>query len=222
MWVDRGTFWEHRASQGSEEWKKARMGRINSSNTGAMAGKSSFKNPEETGRFIAGVEVEEFSTKSLEAMNHGHQFEPICREWYEKTYKCKVLERGLCIPKNCDFIGASVDGEIIGTEGIIEIKCPKKMYRPILNYMNMKEQGWTPPINYYNHIWSTHLCQMMQAMFVLNKQYCDYIVYSTEDSKVFVQRVHFDPIFWNNHFEIIQTNYSSYIIPYLTNSPLRP
>ena len=56
MWVDQGEFWECTAPQKSEAWLRARIGRVNGSNTGALAGKNErFKTPEETGKLIAGV-----------------------------------------------------------------------------------------------------------------------------------------------------------------------
>lgn len=222
MWVDRGYYYEHSAPQGSEDWLKARIGRCNGSDSGSLSGQSRFDTAEQTGKYIAGIESKVFSDQSQEVMKHGHVTEPIARQWYENKYQCKVVERGLCIPKNIDIIGASVDGDILETDGILEIKAPKKMYKPILNYMNMKENGWLPPENYYDHIWNSHLCQMMQGMKVLNKKYCDYVVYSTEDSKIFVQRVHFDPVFWGNHYSILSKNYKTYVEPYLKGKPSHP
>lgn len=214
-WLDRGNFFEHISKQGTDSWKNARIGRVNGSNTGALGGKSTFKTPEQVGKYIAGIEVEEFKQKNLDAMAHGHKYEDAARKWYENVYKCKVLERGLCVLKSDHKIGASVDGDIIETEGLIEIKCPQKMYKPILKYMSMKEQGWSPPPNFYDHIWGTHLYQCLQAMFVLKKKYCDYIVYSTEEQQVFVQRIYFNSQLWNEHYSIVCANYQTYVRPYL-------
>ena len=223
MWVDRGDYWESTAPQGSEIWHQCRRGRVNGSNTGALAGKTTLKSIEDTGKIIAGVLVEEFKQKNIDAMSHGHEYESTCRIWYEKNHKCKVLERGLAVCKTDYRIGASIDGEIVGKDGIIEIKAPLKLWKPILQYMDSKSQGWNPPKNYHDHIWETHYCQMQQSMFVLKKKYCDYIVYSTEDAKVFTQRIFFDSVYWNNHYEIIKKNYEKYVRPYLvTPYPLIP
>ena len=213
MWKDRGVYYEHTAPQGTDEWIKARIGRCNGSDSGGLAGESNFDTPEQVGKYIAGVEKKDLSGN--QAVQHGHKTEPISRAWYEKTYNCKVIERGYCIPKDSGIIGASVDGDIVDSEGIIEIKCPVSMYRPILKYMEMKENGWIPPERYLDHIWKTHYCQMQQGMFVLKKKYCDYIVYSTEDKKAFVQRVWFDPEFWEQHYAKLEKNYELYVRPYL-------
>lgn len=223
MWVDRGSYYENVAHQGSPKWLEARKGRVNGSNTGGLAGKSSFKSVEETGKIIAGVIEEQFKQKNIDAMAHGHKFEKIAREWYEKKYNCKVIERGLAVCKTDYRIGVSIDGEIVGQEGILEIKAPLKLWKPILQYMDAKSSGWKPPANYHDHIWESHYCQMQQGMFILKKKYCDYIVYSTEDRQVFTQRIFFDPVYWNNHYSIIKQNYELYVKPHLEDTyPLSP
>jgi putative phage-type endonuclease len=215
MWVDRGIYWEHGAPQNTQAWLEARRGRVNGSETGALAGESNFETPEQTGKYISGIEEKQFSEKSQMAMNHGHKWESTARIWYQKKYNLQVIERGTCVSKSDYRIASSVDGDIVGTSGVIEIKCPQKMYKPIINFQNMKKNGWQPPENYHQHIWTTHYCQMQQAMFVLGKTYCDYIVYSVEDRSVYTQRILFDPIFWKNHYEKVIQNYEKYVTPYL-------
>ena len=223
MWVNRGDFWECLAPQKSEEWLRARRGRVNGTDTGPLAGKSTFKTPEETGKIIAGIEEPVFLKENLEYMNHGVRSEPLARAWYEKNYKCKVLERGLCVPTWDTTIGTSVDGDIIGTDKILEIKSPRKMYGSILKYMDAISAGWKPPPNYYDHIFPTHFAQMQQGMRILNKAYCDYVIYSTSDAKVFTQRIAFDPIYWEKHYAIIKQNYDLYVKPHLNGTyPIQP
>lgn len=219
IWKDCGNYWEHNALQGSEEWKNVRIGKVGSSKSGGFGGQTEhFKNgsPEEIGLIISGAKELIFDEKNIEYMAHGTKNENIARTWYEKTYNCKVLERGFCVPKfDLERIGASVDGEIIGTEGILEIKCPQKMYHPILFYTESIKRGWEPPKNYYEHIWNAHLSQCMHGMAVLGKKWCDYIVYSTSDSQIFVQRIYFDSNYWDKHYSIIKQNYENFIKPYL-------
>lgn len=222
MWIDRGHFWEHNAKQGTDAWKEARIGRINSSTSGAMADQSKFKTAEQSGKIIAGIEEENFTMEALERMEFGVVQEPTARMWYEKTHKCKVLERGLCVPKNNFIIGASVDGDVLNTEGIVEIKCPKEMYFPIVKYMENQNFGWKPEPGYHSHIWDTHYAQMQHGMHVLKKKWCDYIVYSPPTGQVFTQRFYYDPKYWKSHYAKIKENYDLYIKPYLpSNYPLK-
>ena len=74
-WVDRGRYVEFTANQRSEEWLKARIGIVTSTTGSALAGKSSFKTPEQIGKIIAGMETEVFSEKSLEHMKRGNDNE---------------------------------------------------------------------------------------------------------------------------------------------------
>jgi hypothetical protein len=71
MWVNRGDFWECLAPQRSQAWLDARLGRCNGTDTGPLAGLSSFKTPEEAGKNIAGVLQEVFKPENLEYMQHG-------------------------------------------------------------------------------------------------------------------------------------------------------
>jgi putative phage-type endonuclease len=220
QWVDHGNYWEHKAPQGTQEWLDVRVGRITTSVSGAMSGVSNFKSPEEQGLIIANVKREEFSKKSIAAMDHGTKTEPIARDWYANMTGYTIVERGLIVPKWDLKLGASVDGDIVGTDGIIEIKCPLKMYGPLKKYMDMVKSGWKPKEGYYDHIWKTHLAQMQHAMRVMGKKWCTYIVYSTYDGSVFTQKIPFDPIYWEKHYKTIMKNYEKYIKPHISDNSL--
>ena len=213
-WKEHDSFWEYLAPQGTEEWKKARIGRMTGSVSSDLNGEEN-KKQEEVGQLIAGVKEEEFSEDSLKFMAHGTEYESVARNWYERKKNCKVLERGLCVPKWDYRIGASVDGEV--DDGIIEIKCPQKMYKPIDEYTFNIKLGWKPPPKYTGHIWRKHLSQCMQGMAVLNKKWCDYIVFSTFTSQVFLQRVYFDPDFWEEKYSLLIRNYEKFVLPYVKN-----
>ena len=214
-WLDRGVFREYSAPQGTADWLAARIGIVTSSTGGALAGKSTFKTPEEIGKIIAGVEKEVFSEKNIDYMRHGTETEPFARIWFEKNYNCKVLERGLCVSKADPIIGASVDGDIIGTDGCIEIKCPQKMYRALATYTENVSHGWIPPPDYFEHILPTHYYQCQAASAVLGKKYCIYIVYCTFTGQVFTQKIPFSQKYWDEVYPIIKKNYELYVRPYL-------
>lgn len=223
QWIDHGTYWELKAPQGDDIWLKGRMGRITTSVSGAMANRSKFKTAEEQGQIIAGVVEEKFTAAELERMGHGTDTEPEARNWFGTTIPNPITERGLIVPKWDPTLGASVDGDIIGTDGIIEIKCPVSMYYPLEQYMDQRSIGWVPRADYFKHIWSTHYDQMQHAMAVMGKKYCIYIVYCTTESKVFTQKIDFDPVYWENHYRVIKENYKKYIEPYLDGRyPIMP
>jgi len=221
QWIDRGNYWEHTAAQGTDNWLHARMGRCTTTKSAGLVYHSQFSSPEKTGKIIAGVIKEEFSPESIQAMNHGTKTEPIARQYYSEKNNVKVVERNLVIPKNKTemWLGASVDGDVIGTDGIIEIKCPKQMYKPILDYLERKEKGIYQ--RGYRHIWDKHLHQMMQGMYIMKKKWCDYIVYT--DRQVFIQRVYFDQTYWDSFKIDLKKKYDLHVKAYLKpNYPISP
>ena len=191
------TYYVDSSPQLSQRWFDLRRQRLTASNFGVAAGHSAFTTREELAEIVAGRKEKEFSPYSRSVMDHGIQTEPEARQWYERNYQVKVEEVGLAIPKWDFRIGSSLDGIVLGTEGMIEIKCPKKRYQPILTYQLARAQGWVPPANYHQHIWDTHYDQMQGGMAITGKKWCDYVVYCTPENDVFVQRFRFDPAYWN-------------------------
>jgi hypothetical protein len=205
-WIDCNTYILNTVSQGTDRWKQYREGRVTMSKIGACVGHSAFSSPNDQADYIAGMREEIFSENSTRIMKLGNEREPLARDWYCSQYKCIVREVGLAVPKWNPYLGASLDGEIIDengvpTGGMIEIKCPEKMYLPIVNYMAQQQKGNTPiqtktQIDYL-HIWKTHYDQMQGCMAICNKQWCDYVVYCIEENKIFTQRVYFDSSYWS-------------------------
>lgn len=185
FWDDKGDFLLSTAPQGTPEWRALRTLRLTASNLGYALGKNDrFNTPEDILLMIAGIKEKEFTEEAKKNMEHGTETEPEAREWYMKKYDCKVEEIGLAVGKGEVRFGASSDGDVIGTKGIIEIKCPQKMYQPLLDFKiqkraiknNNPSKKW-PNKFYHKHIWETHYYQMQGTMSVLGKKWCDYIVY---------------------------------------------
>lgn len=227
-WEEYEHYWISKNPQGTDEWLKDRVGRITMSKLGAVVGHSNF--PRELNKqeridraasTIAGVFKEEFDQRSIDNMSHGTNTEPLARDWYSETYNCKVEEYGLVVPKWNKFFGASVDG--CTKDGIIEIKCPKRMYRLLTEHTESVNRGTKYPDNYYDHIFKSHLDQMMGGMAVLNKKYCDYIVFCTPENAVFTQRIYFDPKYWVNELYKPACKFIEYKLkPLLINEPKLP
>jgi putative phage-type endonuclease len=197
-WTDRGNYYLNLAPQGSPKWHAARHNRLTASNFGAAVGHSTFSSPMEVVMDITGIKDKTFTASSKVAMDHGVLTEPVARDWYCHTRGVEVAEVGLAIPKWEPRIGASIDGDIVGTEGIIEVKSPKTMYKPLATHYARLQAGWVPPPFYHSHIWDSHYDQMQGSMRVTNKQWCEYIVYATESGRAYVERVPFNPSYWND------------------------
>ena len=136
------------------------------------------------------------------AMAHGRANEGNARDWYCKKYGKEVFELSLCVPLWDPRIGGSPDGLVwepncpLGPAGMIEIKCPspdKGMYNSL---KELPEEWYVPPEGDYSHIKWEHYDQMQGCMAILNRTWCDYIVYSTGDSTQHVERIPFNPKYW--------------------------
>lgn len=196
-WIDCDTYWLNKSEQGSNNWKNIRKYRLTASNFGGAIGKSSFCTPEGIVTDITSAKEKIFSEKSKYVMQHGIDTEPKAREWYCKNKNVEVVEVGLAVPKWEPRIGASLDGEIKGTDGMIEIKSPLLMYEPIKTHMSKINGGWEPPKFYHEHIWDSHYCQMQGGMKITGKKWCDYIIYATKSNLIYVERIYFDEEYWN-------------------------
>lgn len=197
-WEDRGTFWLNGSPQGSEAWLALRKNLLTGSNVGSALGHSRFSSPLEVALDVSGVKPKAFSEENLRVMSQGTAREPLAREKYMRMKDVHVEEVGLAIPKWEPRLGSSLDGDVIGTEGVIEIKSPDKgIYKPLLDYEKMVAKGWNPPPGYHQHIWDSHYDQMQIGMKVTGKSWCDYVVYSGREERIFVDRVPLNQDYWD-------------------------
>ena len=197
--------------QGTSEWDINHRWRLTSRNFCAAIGKSNFTTPAQVASDI--INPVHLVVDKRFAQLHGIRTEPEARDWYCNTRKVVVEEVGLAVPKWEPRLGTSIDGDVMGTDGMIEIKSPYEMYKPLRDHIAKIENGWTPPKFYHSHIWESHYAQMQGSMKIINKKWCDYIVYATESNLSYVERVFFDQTYWdtvllpgiqsffNNHME---------------------
>jgi hypothetical protein len=218
-WIDRDRYWLNKAPQGSLEWKLNRKLRLTASNFGAAIGKSWMESPHDIALDITTIpntnkiisrnpapvpngSIKKHYTKSNRPkqkfdQQHGVVTESAARNWYCSTRNVTVITVGLAVPKWEPRIGASLDGDIPGTDGIIEIKCPFEMYDQLKLHMRKIKSGWTPPPFYHDHIRDSHYAQMQGSMKIFGKQWCDYIVYATCSNLSYVERIPFDQTYWD-------------------------
>ena len=114
---------------------------------------------------------------------------------------------GFCVHKFNFNIGASVDGKIIGENGIIEIKCPQKMSWKIKKYINSN-----PKPKNYNHIYDNYYRQIQFNMGCLSADFCDFII-SSKDGYRFIQRIPFDKNYWNQLYKETVIFWEKYVNP---------
>lgn len=121
--------------QGSEEWMSARAGIPTSSSFGLIVttkGKPSKQRQKYlytlAGERITGKKEETYQNA---AMSRGIEMEAEARSLYEIINDVKVDQVGICYPDEKKLCASSPDG-IVGTEGLVEIKCP--MLSTIVSY----------------------------------------------------------------------------------------
>lgn len=212
-WIDFENFQISTASQGSDEWLSLRKNIITASDFAAAIGHSKFSTALEIALDRTNIYNKTFDELSLQRMQYGKDTEKIAREYYEKYTNTKVTEIGLARNNLYPYLGASVDGII--DNGIIEIKCPMKMYQPLiaktskLNYPIADFNSYNPIE--YKHIYPTHFAQMQGGMAICNKFFCDYIVHTPQ--LVYIERIPFLEDYWKNLLENLNIFINDLLLP---------
>ena len=92
---------------------------------------------------------------------------------------------------------AGLADSIRKARGIIEIKGPETMYPKLEAHAAAVFSGVVFPPFYHEHIDAKHYIQMQVCMRILDKDWCDYIVYATNSQQIYIERVPFYPDCWD-------------------------
>ncbi len=147
--------------QQSNAWFEARQGKMTASAASKVG--SNGKGLETYCRKIVAellsiAEPVRFSNIHTE---RGNELEPVAKAAYEKIKGVKVREIGFA--KYSDYVGCSPDG-LVGEDGLVEIKCPADS-----GYVDYLLEG---------KIKSEYVWQMEMQMLILDKQWCDFVVFN--------------------------------------------
>lgn len=173
--------------QGSEEWKRARLGKVGASmvadatartKTGWGASRANL-----AARLVAerltGAFQDSFAN---DAMRWGTEKEPDARSFYEFVHGAKVDQIGLVLHPTIDMAVASPDG-LVGDAGLVEIKCPNTA-----THIETLLGGNADP---------RYLKQMQWQMACTGRQWVDWVSYDPRmpaEMQMFVSRVSRDPM----------------------------
>lgn len=149
--------------QRSPEWFKARKGRVTGSSVGAILGLSPFMSSDDVMRRM----VREYHGADSEfngniATNWGTNNEPGALIEYEMETDHKVELCGFYTKE--DWLGASPDG-LVGTKGLVEIKCPYSMRKGEGRFKTAQEQ-----MHYY--------AQIQIQLYITDRDWCDFYQWS--------------------------------------------
>lgn len=158
----------HSGEQGSPEWFLARLGKVTASRFGDVMtngrGKAASKTSQAYMMELIGEKLTgEFKQIVNAAVSWGSDNEDKARQLYEWRTENLVSQVGLATIDTLPSVGASTDG-LVGDDGLLEIKCPFNS----ANHLQTIVEREVPS----NYQW-----QVQGQMWVLNKEWCDFVSY---------------------------------------------
>lgn len=171
--------------QGTPEWMALRLGKLTASRmVDVLAAKTTAARRNYIAQLVAerltGTVGESFSSA---AMAWGVENEMFARAEYEILTDSSVDQVAFIDHPAIEWCGASPDG-MLGTDGLIEIKCPNTATH--IEYL----LGQKPPAKY--------IPQMALQLACTGRQWCDFVSYDPrlpEDHRLFVVRYTPDPAY---------------------------
>lgn len=168
--------------QGSDEWLRARLGKVTASRVADIVAKTktgwgaSRKNymAELISERLTGVPAEKYTNS---AMQWGTEHEAQARAAYEFFESASVRTVGFVPHPTIPLCGASPDG-LVGDDGLIEIKCPGTATH-IDTLLNKTIDG-------------KYVIQVQFQMSVTGRKWCDWCSFDPrlpEDLRLFVKRI---------------------------------
>jgi len=174
--------------QKSEEWFKARLGKVTASRVADVIAKTKTGYSASRENYMAQLVVERLTNTQAEsftnaAMQWGTDQEPFARAAYEVQQNVLVDETGLVDHPTIEMAGASPDG-LVGEDGLVEIKCPNTA----THIDTLLTQ--TVPAKY--------ITQMQFQMACTGRQWCDFVSFDPrmpQKAQIFIKRVPRDDAF---------------------------
>ena len=198
-WNSSENYWININNPRTDKWRALRRkwkiegikAPLTASNFGVAADHSPLKKPDVLAYELLTGKKEVPSDERQVLIDKGIEYEHVARGLYSTRFQKTVIEYGLIIPKWDPRIGCVTDG-FVDSDGLIEIKCSRRIYKNIMSYP--PEEGHS----YSKRIFKSHYDQMQGEMAITGRSWCDYIVYGYEDMKIYFEKVHFDPVYWED------------------------
>jgi putative phage-type endonuclease len=180
--------------QRSAEWFKARRGKITGSSVGAILGYSPFMTPDDVmRRMVREYHGAESEFKGNVATEWGVANESGALVEYEMETGNKVMPCGFF--RKEDWLGASPDG-LIGTEGLVEVKCPFSLRKGDGVFKTARDQ-----MHYY--------AQMQFQLYVTDRRWCDF--YQWSPKATYLEVVEYDEAFMAESLPKLFLFYANYL-----------
>jgi len=169
-------------TQGSDEWKQARCGKVTTSRYGDVIARTKSGYGASRANYMAELLCERMTGEPADhfvsgAMQWGTDNEPLARSEYEGMRGVMVETVGFLDHPNIVMCGGSPDG-LVGSEGAIEIKCPNTA----THIDTLRRKAADPK----------YIPQMQGIMDVCGREWCDFVSYDPrmpEGLQIVVYRV---------------------------------
>lgn len=201
QYLDCGDYWLSTSPINSTTGKAELKHRLNIEKCGRATGYDRFKSRDSLLQVIVSLENEYISPDTQANLDRLEKYRPRAIKFYEQSMDCKVSARGSIIPKWNPWLISQIDGDVIGTEGIIKVECPQTMYASILRYNCVRQTN--PNACLRDAIWKPNYFEIQAKLALMGKKWCDYIIYVPKDKErnregsVGIYRVEFDADYWN-------------------------
>lgn len=179
--------------QGTDEWRNLRLGKFTGSRFADVLAKSKrdgkpLKARDDLIWTIVTERIQGYQEQGLNSysMQFGTDTEPFAREAYELKTGEFVEEIAFIKHPVFDYVGVSPDG-LIGSDGGIEIKCPKSPQIHLQRFIDGVPAEYMP--------------QIQGCMWVTNREWWDFVSYdpnTLEKFKMLIIRVNRDDKFIEN------------------------
>lgn len=171
--------------QGTDEWKKARLGYVSASNLDAVMAKGKSGEASTRRNYKIRIVTERLTNEIQEsysnsAMQWGTENEPYARMAYEVSCETFVDKTGFWKHPTIPYVGCSPDG-LVNNLGGVEIKCP--MSATHVDYLLAKK---VPP-EYYK--------QVQGSLWVTEREWWDFVSYDPrmpEKNRLLIVRAYRD------------------------------
>lgn len=144
----------------------------------------------------------------LPAFVYGRKKENVAVEKYVKVMEegggrnVVVNQCGVFIHAGLSYLGASPDRLVTDPNetpqlGVLEVKCPKSMKNYTISEACGKKTFCCKQTDGKVYLKKNHeyFYQIQGQMFITNRQWCDFVVYTKKD--IHIERVMFDATFWD-------------------------
>ena len=192
-------------------WKRARHGRLTSSNFGLVCKrkKDSYDGALKT--------VMDYSHFENEYVKWGRSHEPAARRKYTLQTKQTVSTCGLYVNKDYPHLAASPDGIVHSSsgKGLLEIKCPYKWRDCTPEEAAKDSQFCCKIVNGNLKLKENHsyFYQIQGQLAISQFQWCDFFIWTLKGTHV--ERIQFNPKFWQDALLNLNQFYVKAVIPEL-------